>query len=312
MSMPQETAAWFQADAEVRERRLQRDVGAQGDGRDDDDGRDGVGHDVAEHHPRVGGAECPGRLDVVVLFGGDDGAARDACDLRPAQQHDEADHGPDGGAGDDGQEDESAEDHRDAEEDVRDAGEHGVPSLAEEAGETAQHAAQQRDPEGREDTDGHRGPGAVDGAGVDVAALAVEAEGVAGLGALLGLGQVAVERVLVGDQRRPDRDDHQEQDDQRGDDEDRVAAQVPPGVGPEAARLAGRSGALGAAGRLLQCGALVHREVHAAARAGPRDRSAARRLVPRLLLRHSGSSGRVRRTGGRRSGSPPGRRGPGR
>lgn len=312
MSMPQETAAWFQADAEIREGRLQRDVRPQGDGRHDDHRGDGVGHDVPEHHPRVRRTQRAGRLDVVVVFGGDDGTAGDARDLGPAQQHDEADHRPDGGAGDDGQEDQSAEHHRDAEEDVRDAGEHRVPRPAEEAGEAAQHTAEQRDPEGGQDTDGHRGTRPVDRAGVDVAALSVEAEGVSWLGALLGLGQVAVEGVLVGDERRPDRDDHQEEDDEPGDDEDRVAAQVPPRVGPQAARLAGGPGAVGAARCLLQGGALVHREVHRPAGAGARDRTAARRLVPRLRLRHSGSSGRVRRTGGRRSGWPPGRRGPGR
>lgn len=303
--MPQETAERFQADAEEREGRLQRDVRAERDGRDDDDRRDGVRGDVAQHHPGVGGAERPCRLYVVVLFGGDHGAAGDAGDLRPAQQHDEADHRPDGGAGDHGEEDQAAEDHRDAEEDVGDTGEDRVRQAAEEPGQAAEDAAEQGDAEGGTDAHGHRVPGPVDGTGVHVAALPVEAEGVPGLGALLGLGQVAVERVLVGDQRGPDRDDHQEEDDQGGDDEDRVAAQVPPGVRPQTARLLGGAGALGAARCPFEGRALLQGEVHHASRSGGRDR------LVRCLLRHSGSSGRVRRTAGRRSGSPPGRRGRG-
>lgn len=306
MSMPQETAAWFQTDAEERERRLQGDVRAQGDGRDDDHGGDRVGGDVADHHPGVGGAERAGRLDVVVLLGGDDRTPGDTGDLRPAQQHDESDHRPDGRAGHHGEEDQAAQDDRDAEEDVCDTGEERVPPASEEAYQPAQDAAEDRDSDGGADAHGDRCPGPVDGTGVDVAALTVEAERVAGLGALLSLAQVAVERVLVRDQRRPDRDDHQEEDDQGGDDENRVAAQVAPGVGPETAGLLGRSGALGAARCLLQRLPLRHGEIHGRSCPARGDR------FVRRLLRHSGSSGRVRRTRGRRSGWPPGRRGPGR
>lgn len=263
----------LQADAEEREGRLQGDVRAERDGRHDDDGRDGVRGDVAQHHPGVGGAEGAGRLHVVVLFGGDDRAAGDAGDLGPAEQDDEADDGPDGGAVDDGEEDQAAEDDGDAEEDVGEAGEDRVPPAAEETRESAEHAAEDRDAEGGADADGHRGAGAVDDPGVDVAALRVEAEGVAGFGALLGVVQVGLEGVAARDESGPDRDDHQEEDDQGGDDEDRVAPQVAPGVRPEAAGLPGGPGAVRAPRVLLQAGALLQGEVHRATGARRGDRS---------------------------------------
>src|SRR5262249_6029360 len=119
-------AGRLQADAEVRQGRLQRDIGAERDGRHDDHGGHGVGRDVPQQDPRVGGAEGGGGLHVAVLLGGDHRAAGDPADLGPAEQHHEPDDRPDRIAGHHGEEDETAEDDRDREEDVGDPGQDRV------------------------------------------------------------------------------------------------------------------------------------------------------------------------------------------
>ncbi len=135
-----------------------------------------------------------------------------------------------------------------------------------------------------------------------------------GRGALLGLGEVALEGAAGGDRRGPQRDDHQEEDDQARDDEDGVAPQIAPGVRPEAAgpahggRRGGRALARRADGvRPLRRPCLAGGQVHGARDTASGDRT----LGWERLFRHSGSSGPVRRRGGRRPGCRGGRRGRG-
>ncbi len=82
-----------------------------------------------------------------------------------------------------------------------------VAHSAEEPGEPAEHRAEDRDAEGGADADADRHAGPGHHPCVDVAALPVEPEGMSRLRALLGLGEVALEGVLGGDQRGPQGDD---------------------------------------------------------------------------------------------------------
>ncbi len=194
------------------------------------------------------------------------------------------------------QDHQGAEQQRDAEEDVGDPGDDRVDPAAEVAGEHAGDATEDGHTQGDGDADHDRGPGAVDDAGVDAAALEVVTEpvrleevAVVRLRQVVQA-QVAGARVHRGEQARGDRDDDQQQDQQRGDHEDRLAAQVVPGVGAEAAGLLllGCRARLGALGRDLPGGLLVGQ------------------------VRHNGSSGPGPRKAGRRSGRRPGTRAPGR
>src|SRR5919201_880394 len=63
------------ADAEVRERRLQQDVLRDDERRVDDDRRDEVGQDLAEEDRAVGGPRRTRRLDELLLADGEDLAA---------------------------------------------------------------------------------------------------------------------------------------------------------------------------------------------------------------------------------------------
>ena len=127
-----------------------------------------------------------------------------------------------------------AEQHGQREEDVGDTAQHCINPAAEEAGDGADQGTDDHDQQRGEHADGQRGARAVDHAGVHVAALQVEAEGVAGGGGAQGVAQIASVRVLLGEQPGGDGHHDDEENQQPGDDEQRVAAQGAPCVGPHA------------------------------------------------------------------------------
>ena len=105
-------------------------------------------------------------------------------------------------------------------------------------GQGAHDAADQEHAEGGEEAHRHRGPRAEDDAGVDVAALLGEAQRVAGGGSGVGVGQLARLRGRVDREKSPGKSGHRHdhQDQERGDEEERLLAQVPPGLTPKAQR----------------------------------------------------------------------------
>ena len=127
-----------------------------------------------------------------------------------------------------------AKQNRQREEDISQSAQHGVDPSSEEACDCANQRSEQHHQQCGEHADAQRGTGAVDHTGVNIATLQVEAERMASGSRIKGIVERAVVRVLLGQYAREQRHEHDEDNQQSGDDEQRVLTQGAPRIGPHA------------------------------------------------------------------------------
>ena len=223
------------ADAEEAERRLDQDGGGRQEGALHDQGRHGVGQDVAEHQDPGRRADRDRAFDVGFLAHGEHDRADQAHDARHVGHDDGEDHGDQPGAPDRDQGDRK-QDARDRHQAVHDAHDDAV-GPAHVAGNQADHGADRNCKDGHRDADGERHARAVDDAAVDVPAetvgseyrdtlgglAVVEAVGDLGAGLLVARRRIDAGRIDRAEHRRQHGDRHHHQHDEATDDDERIA-----------------------------------------------------------------------------------------
>ena len=224
-----------QTNAQEAQRGLEHDVGGQRGGADHDDRGQRIRQDVTEQVADRGGSQCGGcRVEFEVL-GFHHRASRDSCHGGPAEQRHHQDDLPDGAARLEHLEHhDGAKQNRQREEDISQSAQHGVDPSSEEACDCANQRSEQHHQQCGEHADAQRGAGAVDHTGVNIATLQVEAERMASGSRIKGIIERAVVRVLLGQYAREQRHEHDEDNQQSGDDEQRVLTQGAPRIGPHA------------------------------------------------------------------------------
>src|SRR6266851_5507998 len=223
------------ADAEEGQDRLGQDGGGGDEGALHDQGRDGVGQDVAEHQGPGRRADRDGALDIGLLAHREHHGAHQAHDSRHVGHDDGEDHGDQAGAPD--------RDQRDGEQyaryrhqPVHDAHDDAVEP-SDVAGDQADDEADRDGDGGDGDADRQRHARAVNYPAVDVTTQAVgaheddtldsgavvEAEGDLGARLLVACRRIDARRIHGAEDRRQDGDRQHDQKDGAADNDGRVA-----------------------------------------------------------------------------------------